>query len=138
MFIDGSNSRYLIGDERTVLTSGIWYKNQLAGVIAVQNFDKSNCNCEIGYWIGEEFQGKGIATRSVQCFCKELFQKLDNSPIKSPLNKITFRVAEDNLKSIKICERIGCVKEGLLRQDEFYHGKFHNVLLYSILKSEMN
>ena len=48
------------------ITFAIDYKNQsillLAGTIGIKDIDYVNKKADIGYWIGRQYQGKGIAT----------------------------------------------------------------------------
>src|SRR5699024_1350 len=57
----------LIGmEKKQSITAGIFYENQLAGVVGFNRLDHVNKVGTIGYWLGEEFQGKGIMTKSVE------------------------------------------------------------------------
>lgn len=44
----------------------IRYEGLFAGLIGYKSTDSANRKTEIGYWISERFQGKGIITRSVR------------------------------------------------------------------------
>ena len=58
----------LTKDEDPQQTFGITYKGVLTGVIGlVIQKDIYQKSAEIGYWIGEPFWGKGIATKAVAC-----------------------------------------------------------------------
>ncbi|KAF0976960.1 hypothetical protein FDP41_004255 [Naegleria fowleri] len=71
-FIDSCNQRFKHSTPQYVmLTVAIWYKNEMAGLVGIQNFNAANFNCEVGYWIGQEFQSKGIAIRAVRQFCRD-------------------------------------------------------------------
>jgi len=146
-YLDGCNQHFFNSIPKEVsLTSAIWYKGSLVGLVAVQKYESGSFSCEVGYWIGAEFQGKGIAYRAVVAFCRELFQKypIDEEDegsgmiVKCFVNKIMFKVSCDNLKSIKLCEKMKCTREGHLRSHEYYHSSFHDIYLYSLLRSDMD
>ncbi len=46
----------------------------LAGLILQKDVDRKSA--EIGYWIGEPFWGKGIATRAVELIIEYAFEEL--------------------------------------------------------------
>lgn len=52
------------------------------------------------------------------------------------LNKIWLMVFEDNERSRRTYERIGFVQEGLLRQEYFHKGEFHNMIRMAVLRDE--
>ena len=52
------------------------------------------------------------------------------------LNRIEIRVAVGNVRSAAIPERIGFVKEGVLRQAERHGDEFKDNVVYSMLASE--
>ena len=55
----------------------IWYKGQIAGIISYNNGNSINKEVEIGYWIAEEFSGKGIATRATKSLINFAFNMTD-------------------------------------------------------------
>ena len=75
-------------------------------------------SAEIGYWIGEPFWGKGIATKAVELITKYGFDELN-------LNRIYTGVFEYNIVSMKVLEKNGFQKEGIfknavLKNDKVY------------------
>ncbi len=109
--------------------SGIWFKEQLVGIVGLKDIDWADQKAEIGYWLASDWQGKGIITRS----CRAL---LETAFIKLKLNKVEIHCAEGNLKSKAVAERLGFKKEGLLRQAEKINGEFVNHQIYGMLCSE--
>lgn len=61
---------------------------------------------ELGYWLGKPFWGKGIATRALTLFLREL-----------PLRPLYAHAAKDNLGSIRVLEKCGFIKIG---EDMYY------------------
>jgi RimJ/RimL family protein N-acetyltransferase len=50
----------------------------------------------VGYWMGREFWGRGVATRALSAFVTELMER--------PLHA---RVAKDNVASLRVLEKCG-------------------------------
>ena len=55
---------------------GIMFRGQLAGMIGLSPIDWANAKTSIGYWLGAEFEGRGIATRSCRALIDYLFKEL--------------------------------------------------------------
>ncbi len=108
---------------------GIWYDNQWVGSIGFHYWDKINRKDTIGYWLAEDFQGKGIVTDSVKALIKYGFEKMN-------LNRIEILCAVENTKSVAIPERLGFTNEGVCRQNEWLYDHFIDAVAYSILVSE--
>lgn len=111
------------------LQLAIRYKGKLAGSIGLQGVDWHNSQASIGYYIIESFQGKGIVTRAVKALLKLAFYDL-------ALNRMEIRCGKENFKSQAIPERLGFTKEGIMRDGEFLNGKFHDLLVYSLLSRD--
>ncbi len=105
------------------------YKNELAGLIDFNHGDRGNSKVEIGYWLAEKFQGKGIMRRSCQALIKYAFQK-------ESINRITIKCAAGNKKSQAIPLRLNFKLEGIERQSQNIYGVFHDVMIFSLLKKE--
>lgn len=110
-------------------TYAIVRDNRIAGVIGFHPIDQSNHVAEIGYWLSEEHQGKGIMTSCCRALIKEAFETLN-------VNRIQIPAAEKNLKSRAIPERLGFTFEGILREVENLYGTYVNHAMYSMLKSD--
>lgn len=96
---------------------GIEYKNVICGVIGIIiQKDVYRKTAEIGYWIGEPFWGKGIATKAVALITEYGFNQLD-------LNRIYAGVFENNISSMKVLEKNGFEKEGIFKNAILKNGK---------------
>lgn len=109
----------------------IVYRGDICGVAGFHEIDKQNRIGSIGYWLGQEYSGKGIMTTAV----KEL---LEIGFSDFALNKIEIRCAQDNIKSRAIPERLGFKYEASLRKCEWLYSKYVDHAVYSILVSEYN
>lgn len=109
--------------------AGIYFKGKLVGVAGFHAIDWENRKTSIGYWLGEESQGYGIMTRVVKKLVDFAFDEYK-------LNRIEIQCGEDNAQSRAIPERLGFVKEGVVREAEYLYDHFHDLVTYSILFKE--
>ena len=107
----------------------IEHRGELAGVMGFVYLDPVNRRAEVGYWLGQAFQGRGTMTRACRALVDYGFHSLD-------LNRIEIRVDLDNRKSRAIPERLGFVQEALLRESVQDHGRFRDIVMYAKLRRE--
>ncbi len=113
----------------TRLTTFIMLGGKIAGSIGVVHFVKDHKKCEIGYWLREDIQGRGIMTKICASFIHHLFKTKD-------LNRIEILVAGGNQKSRNVPLRLGFSSEGILRQSLLMYGKYFDVELFALLKND--
>ena len=82
---------------------------------------------ELGYFIGEEYLGNGIATQAIKIICEYGLKHLD-------INRISASVMDFNLASMRALEKNGFEKEGVFKQALFKLGKFFDDHRYGKLK----
>jgi len=109
--------------------AGIWFKGQLAGEIRYEYIDWQNKTTEIGYWVGQDFEGKGLVIESCKKFVAYAFECLK-------LNRVQIRCATENERSRAIPERLGFTEEGILRQSEWLERGFVDLVVYGLLADE--
>jgi len=107
----------------------IRYQEQVAGIIGFKAIDRLNKKLEIGYWLGETYQGKGIMIRS----CKAL---LGHAFTHMGMNRIQIKVGVGNHKSSSIPQKLGFTLEGIERDGELIRDAFIDLEVYSLLKRE--
>lgn len=108
------------------LTATIFYDGKAAGVAGFNTIDRMNGVGSIGYWLGEEFNGKGIMTRVVE-------DLIDIGRDHYSLQKIEIRCAPENVRSAAIPHRLGFEYEGTLRRAERMYSGWHDSEVYSML-----
>ncbi len=84
---------------------------------------------ELGYWIGTDYWGQGYATEAAQAIIQFGLFGLG-------LNRIFASHLLFNPASGKVMEKAGLRREGILRQHIFKGGKFHDSVIYGILRGE--
>jgi len=98
---------------------------QITGVIGSFYPGENRDVAEIGYWLGEEFWGRGFATEAVKLFT-EFLRKEKN--VKS----FVAHVFENNFGSIRVLEKNGFISAGLAREQ--YCNALNNAPLLELLK----
>ena len=99
----------------------------IVGVVGFHKIDWMNRATAIGYWIGEEYQGRGLITKA----CSRV---LDYSFGRMGLNRIEIRCATENAKSRAIPERLGFKEEGLIRDAEWLYDHYVDHIVYGMLE----
>ncbi len=99
------------------------------GLVGFNRMDKSEKKAEIGYWISEKQQGRGIITHSVKKLLEIAFSDLE-------LDLVRIKVVEGNEKSQKIPERLNFKREGVERGGLILAKQPVDVIVYSISKQE--
>jgi len=124
MFVEN----YLESD-RTDLTCVVLYQQQFAGIIGLKDADFDNKKTEIGYWLSESFQHKGIITRSAKILINYIFNEMD-------LNRVQLKAATENFKSQAVAERLGFTREGIERDGELHSRGFVDLMVFGLLKRD--
>ena len=93
------------------------------GIGVVQLTDVERVSAEIGYWLGEQYWGRGVMTEAVRAVTGEAFRRLE-------LRRIFALPFADNVGSIRVLEKAGYVLEGRLRQSAIKDGVVRDQLMY--------
>lgn len=79
---------------------------------------------EFGYWLGEEFWGRGIMSEIVPAFVDYCFKEFS-------LNRLFAMPHSNNPASARVLEKAGFVLEGRLRKNVVKDGQVLDSLLYA-------
>ncbi|KMM37938.1 GNAT family N-acetyltransferase [Guptibacillus hwajinpoensis] len=101
---------------------------KVIGVAAFIEWSNNHKCIEIGYFLSENFWGRGIVTEALQELIRYGFNELNS-------NRIEGRCDTDNIGSQKVMRKLGMEYEGTLRKNEFIKGEFRDTQVYSILSS---
>jgi [ribosomal protein S5]-alanine N-acetyltransferase len=127
-FIGYSMIKYDAGEEFHVAIR-LANDNQLVGLCALFNLDRSNNRAEIGYWLGKSHWGKGYAKEALRLLMSFGFGKLE-------LNKIYAKALVGNERSIGLLGSLGFSNEGIEKEEVFRDGKFLDEARLSMLKRD--
>ena len=124
-------SAMLSADESETFAFAITVDNMVIGSIGI--FRQGNIHrqtAELGYYIAEEYWGKGIMTEAVKQICEYVFAKSD-------IIRIYAEPFAYNIASCRVLEKVGFQYEGTLRSNAVKNGKVIDMEMYSLLKAEI-
>lgn len=121
------NIRYNLGKQK--LTTYIYVNNEPAGSVALVHISREHQKAEIGYWLREDLQGRGIMTESIKRLIYYVFKT-------TAINRLYMKIAPENKSSTIIPKRLGFRYEGTLRQDAIINGKIFDMEIYGLLKED--
>ena len=81
-------------------------------------------SAEFGYWLGEPFWGRGIMTAAVSAIADHAFSPLGFKRIETP-------VFAWNPASMRVLEKCGFVREGVMAKSVFKDGELIDSMLYA-------
>lgn len=123
-------SAMLSEDENETFAFAITTDNKAIGSIGA--FRQKNIHkhtAEIGYYIAEEYWGKGLMTEAVKQICSYIFDK-------SNIVRIYAEPFSYNKASCRVLEKAGFLYEGTLRSNAIKNGKTIDMLMHSRLKTD--
>ncbi len=94
-----------------------------AGLVRVEWRDE---RAAIGYWLAEEYQGRGVMTAAVAAVIDYAFDTLG-------LYRLELEAAVDNARSRAIAERLGFTAEGIRRGAQKQAGGRLDLVMYGLL-----
>ncbi len=109
---------------------GIIYNDLLVGICGGIPMSDIHSHClELGYWLGSDYWGKGIASKAVKLLIDYYF----GQKRYSRLHAITF---SNNPASQRVLTKNGFQQEGLLREYVYKNGEMLDAPTFSLLKRE--
>jgi len=121
----------LCKNQSPAINFAIEYQSELVGVIGlVVQTDVYKLSAEAGYWIGEPYWGKGIATSALKLIVGYAFNELQ-------LVRVYSGVFDYNKASQRVLEKAGFQLEGILRSSVFKNQRLIDEYRYAIINSKM-
>jgi len=111
---------------RPVQTSfGIVIDGEAAGSVSLMlGQDVERRTAEIGYWLGRSFWGRGVATEAVRAATLYAFDQLG-------MHRVFAVPFGRNPASTRVLEKVGYVREGILRRSAIKDGELIDQILYA-------
>lgn len=103
--------------------------NSVIGLCGYNYWNRRDHRGSIGYDLARAYWGYGIMTEAIQAVVTFGFEQMG-------LNRIEADADARNVASIRVLEKIGFRREGIQREQFFDGGIFHDLVLFSLLKSE--
>ncbi|KAM0951875.1 putative transcription regulator GNAT family [Dioscorea sansibarensis] len=89
-----------------------------------------SCKGELGYVLASEQWGKGVMTKAVKLAVKSVFEEMER------LERVEALVDVENKGSLKVLEKVGFLKEGVLRKYFVLKGRTRDMVMFSFLSSD--
>ncbi len=109
------------------VVAGIWHRGKLAGTIGLHI--RGEARAMIGYWLGAEFEGKGIMTLACRAMLAHAFRDLG-------VERVEIFAEPRNARSRAVPQRLGFKREGTLRHVARLNDRFIDHVAYSLLRGE--
>lgn len=122
------------GEERQdneEITWGIFEKStkKLVGTCGLGDFLDQAKRAEIGYALAQDHWGKGYATEAIQAVVAYGFEVVG-------LNRIEASITPGNESSVRVLEKNGFTREGLVRQRDYLKGQLVDSIIMGILRTD--
>ena len=118
---DSSKIHFVIVDNQT---------NELIGMVGLLGISNKDRHAEVYLTIGEkEYRGKGLSTEILKILITYSFQNLG-------LERLYAHNFIYNIASQKMFEKVGFIKEGVMRKHSFKNGRLEDINVYGLLKEE--
>ena len=101
---------------------------EFLGLAGAVHLDEDGGEAELGYIIAPEARGRGAAT--------EALRQLTDWAFAKGLVRLELRIDASNEPSVRVAERCGYTREGLLRSVHFKQGRRADLLVYSRLPAD--
>jgi RimJ/RimL family protein N-acetyltransferase len=125
-FID----RLYQSEHDVVLGIALKEADRLIGVTGLHQLDSKNRHAGFGISIGDKGEwGKGYGTEATLLMVRHAFETLN-------LNRVWLQVYEYNEPAIRIYEKLGFRREGMLRQENYREGRYWDTITMAILCEE--
>ncbi len=115
-------------NEEKQMCRAIVIDNTAVGSIGI--FQKNDVYCksaELGYWLAEDYWGKGIMSSAIKQICTTAFEQYD-------IVRIFAEPYAYNIGSRRALEKAGFVLEGILKRSIYKNENFLDSCIYALLK----
>jgi RimJ/RimL family protein N-acetyltransferase len=117
---EGTRAAFAIVDEAS---------GEFVGFAALVWIDAEAREAEAGYIVSPQARGRGVAVRALRLLTEWALNDL-------ALERVELRITPENLGSIRVAERCGYVREGVLRSVHFKEGERSDLVVYSRIRSD--
>jgi [ribosomal protein S5]-alanine N-acetyltransferase len=112
------------GDPCSIHLAIEFHGQAVGGVGAIAGSGISVATADFGYWLGESLWGRGLATAAAAAFQEHLVQSKRFARLQAP-------VFAWNPASMRVLEKVGFVREGVLRNSVSKDGELIDSVMYA-------
>ena len=102
---------------------------QLIGNCGLRRKPENEWEADLGYELSPRYWGHGYATEAARAMVDFGFREVG-------LQRVSSWCIADNLASARVLERLGFRREGRLRRNEYFKGRWWDTLLYALLAED--
>ncbi len=120
---DGTHAAFAVTDAAT---------DEVLGSVGIHWLEPDHGVAEVGYWVGREARGRGVATRATRLVARWALQDCG-------MKRLQLRADQRNVASQRVAEAAGFRREGVLRSTRFNtrQGRRVDFVMYSLLGDEL-
>ena len=101
-----------------------YYGEFVGGIGIIPQAGWKKHSAEIGYWLGERYWGKGVATEALKLMSDMIFREMD-------YQKLYAQILSPNVASMSVMEKCGYVLEGILLKEVRKNGQLFDTHHYA-------
>jgi ribosomal-protein-serine acetyltransferase len=106
----------------------IWNENQYLGGCGINQISQANRFANLGYWVRSSATGRGVAPAAVRLVASHAFQETD-------LIRLEIVCAVGNVRSQRVAEKVGALREGVLRNRVLLPSGPSDAVMFSLVRS---
>lgn len=108
-------------------TFAIWNEGRFLGGCGINQINKANRFANLGYWVRTSAMGKGVAPAAVRLVAEHAFRETD-------LMRLEIVCAVGNVRSQRVAEKVGAVREGVLRNRLLLPSGPSDAVMFSLVR----
>jgi RimJ/RimL family protein N-acetyltransferase len=104
--------------------------DELIGSIALNHWQSENGMANVGYWVRQSHQERGVATAAVRLLCRHALRVTE-------LTRLEIVIAADNHASRRVAEKAGAQFEGIARRRLTLRGEPLDAAIYALVAGDL-
>ncbi|PVI03307.1 acyl-CoA N-acyltransferase [Periconia macrospinosa] len=113
----------------------------IGGIGAKPGIDVSSHTAELGYWIGEDYAGKGLMSEAVRAYVDWCFTEREHPPpavagAGGKLMRLHAGVFSGNAGSMRILQKTGFKPEGVWKENVEKHGIVYDTHFFGLTRRD--
>jgi ribosomal-protein-serine acetyltransferase len=113
--------------QRLAFEFAIWRDGRYLGACGVNQLNRVNRFANLGYWVRSSEMGRGVAPAAVGMVVDYAFRETD-------LVRLEIVCAVANVRSQRVAEKSGALREGILRDRVLLPGGPSDAVMYSLVR----
>jgi len=107
----------------------IFFEDEIVGNVGLDQVNMMIGSAMLGYWLRTDLSGRGFMTEGAGAVVNHAFRILG-------LHRLELHAALDNHASIRVAEKLGFQRRGILRDATYADGAWMDVYAYDLLATE--